>query len=155
MVIIGIPLSGTDDLTAVYGFTTLGDLHSKLKQLAADHQIDFSIANLSQMTKHLQQSYNTIREKLVARGLTFVQVSTWTRGEEYQLDIATYWYARGSGWGGKLEEEKDWVSVFNRVKELDEIAIVNNDGNILLNSKQAVAVHMDLVSINSNLSLYP
>ena len=103
--------------------------------------------------RRLDEAYNAIESALIPRGLTRVQVSTWARGEEFQLDIATYWYCKDSGWGGKMVDEKDWTTVFDRRKELMDISVIDNDGTLLLDSKSKVALVMDLSAINKNLGI--
>ena len=100
--------------------------------------------------RRLDQAYNIIEGALLTRGLTTVQISTWCRGEEFQLDIATYWYAKDCGWGGKLVEEVDWTTVFNREGELATVPIVNNTGVLLLAGKEPVGLAMDFMQINED-----
>lgn len=104
--------------------------------------------------RRLEEAYNEIMSKLIARGLTATQVSTWVRGEEFQLDIATFWLAKDYGWGGRDEDEIDWTKVFDRRAELDTVAVVNNDDELLLSGK-GIAVGMDLLDINETLGYRP
>ena len=103
--------------------------------------------------RRLESAYDIIEGALLTRALTTVQISTWARGEEYQLDIAMYFYCKDSGWGGKLAEETDWTTVFDRRKEPVEIPIVSNDGVLLSKSGKAVASGMDLEAINESLGI--
>lgn len=112
------------------------------------------ITDAARALQRLNEAYNAIEGALIPRGLSVVQISTWARGEEFQLDIATYWYAKDSGWGGKLVDEVDWTKVFDRTKKLSTVAIINNDG-VLLSAGHGVAVGMDLMDINENLGYLP
>lgn len=103
--------------------------------------------------RRLENAYNAIMGALLQRGLTSVQISTWARGEEFQLDIATFWYCKDSGWGGKDIDEVDWTKVFDRSKELKTVAVVSNN-NVLLLSGTAVAEGQDLLSSNESLGIY-
>lgn len=105
--------------------------------------------------RRLESAYDIIQGALMMRGLTPVQVSTWQRGEEFQLDIATYWYGRDEGWGGKKDDERDWLTVFNREKELKDVPVIDNTGVILLKGVGIVADGVDLITINANLGIYP
>ncbi len=105
-------------------------------------------------TRRLEQAYDDIQGVLMSRGLTAVQVSTWQRGEEFQLDIATFWYAKDCGWGGKIVDEVDWTRVFDRREELKTVAILDNTGTLLVKSG-VVASGLNLIDINANLGIYP
>ena len=107
------------------------------------------------LERRLESAYDIIQGVLMARGLTNVQISTWQRGEEFQLDIATYWYCKDEGWGGKLAEERDWVAVFNREKELMTVPVVTNEGVLLLGGAGIVADGINLIDQNANLGIYP
>jgi len=131
-------------------FTTVKKFKDQIMKLASDHQYSLTEIDETIAKRRLQQAYYEIESRLMARGLTDVQISTWKRGEEYQLDIATYWYAKASGWGGKLRDEVDWTKVFDRREELDDVAVVSNDEDLLLKS-ESVAVGMDLMTINKEL----
>lgn len=104
--------------------------------------------------RRLEQAYNIIESYLMVRGLTREQISTWARGEEYQLDIATYWYCKDSGWGGKAFDEKDWTKVFDRASELATVPIINNDGELLSEGKSYVTKAFNLLDINKSLGIY-
>jgi len=105
--------------------------------------------------RRLENAYDIIEGALLSRGLTVVQISTWARGEEFQLDLATYWYGKDEGWGGQLMEERDWLGVFNREKELETIPIVSNDGVLLASGAGIVAQGIDMLEGNANLGIYP
>jgi len=103
------------------------------------------------IARRLEDAYQEILGALVQRGLTVVQVSTWARGEEFQLDIATYWYCKDSGWGGKDPDTEDWTKVFDRREELKTIPILDNSGSELAKGEGPVGSHMNLLAINENL----
>jgi len=105
--------------------------------------------------RRLESAYDIIHGVLLRRGLTTVQISTWQRGEEFQLDIATYWYGRDAGWAGKADEERDWLLVFNREKELNDIPIVDNTGALLDSGKGIVAEGINLIDENAKRGIYP
>ena len=136
-------------------FTTIVSFTEKIKKLAADHNLDFATADTTIATRRLENAYDIIEAILVPRGLTPVQISTWSRGEEFQLDIATFWFCKDSGWGGKLEGEADWTTVFNREKELKSVAILDSTGVVLASGSSAVAEGMNLLDINASLGIYP
>jgi len=135
-------------------FTTLEKLQRKISKLATDNNLVFNANDVEALTHRLESAYNEIEAVLMQRGLTEVQISTWRRGEEYQLDIATYWYAKDCGWGGKQIEDKDWTKVFNRAAELEKITIVSNGGVIMARNKGPVAKFMDIKAANENLGIY-
>jgi hypothetical protein len=134
-------------------FTTTEKLSIKLKKLAAEYNLDFNANDDTIIERRLSNAYEAIVSVLVPRGLTLVQISTWRRGEEFQLDIATFWYCKDCGWGGKDQDGVDWTTVFNRVKELDTVAIINNDGELLSRTTTSAAVGMDLIAINDSLGI--
>lgn len=138
----------------VVHFTTLEAMQQKVAKLAADNKLEFDVNDTAVLTRRLDQAFHIIETVLIARGLSAVQISTWSRGEEFQLDIATFWYGKDSGWGGKLIEEKDWLKVFNRETELIVVPVVSNDGVLLVGGVgEAVAVGMDLMAINQGLGI--
>lgn len=141
---IDVPLMLIDTALLTGGTNPAGTVEETIKGLG-----DNIIA-----ARRLTNAYNVILGVLMARGLTKVQVDTWARGEEYQLDIATYWYCKDSGWGGKIVDEVDWTKVFDREKELKEITLISTTNELLLKGK-VVALAMDLLEINANLGIYP
>lgn len=150
MAVTGTPVSGGGAI----GFTTAEKLYEKIKKLGSDNNMELQAPDENEVTRRLNDSYNMIVAKLVNRGLTLIEVSTWVRGEEYQLDIALYWYAKASGWGGKIDGEVDWTTVFNRIDELDTIAILNSSGEVLLKDNKRFAVGMNLIEANNLLGDY-
>jgi len=134
-------------------FTTVEKFEAKLAKLATNHSLDYSEADEVILTRRLEDAYNEILSALAARGLSVVQISTWARGEEFQLDIATFWYAKDSGWGGKLEDEIDWTKVFDRRAELKTVAVIDNDGT-LLSQGSGIGIGIDLEEVNDNLGIY-
>ncbi len=134
-------------------FTTLEIFIAKIKKIAADHQMELTVVDKDTAQRRLENAYDEIEGALISRGLTVVQISTWARGEEYQLDIGMYFYCKDSGWGGRLEEETDWTTVFDRRKELTKIPIISNDGLLLLKNAGTVASGMNLEQINDNLGI--
>lgn len=136
-------------------FTTTEKFRTKLAKLAADHNMEFTPGDVEVLTRRLSDAYNEIASIMIGRGLSVVQISTWARGEEYQLDIATFWYAKDSGWGGKDFEEKDWTTIFDRRKELKTVAVLDNSGSVLSPGSGTVAVGMDLLAKNAALGIYP
>lgn len=142
---------------ATVHFTTITLFTNKLKLLAGNHNIEFGDEEVEVLTRRLESGYEAIAGVLMSRGLTEAQISTWRRGEEFQLDIATYWYAKDNGWGGKNEDEKDWTLVFNRIKELEACAIINNDGEIILVSTKdkGFAKGINALDVHKRLGIYP
>lgn len=138
-----VPLMFIDTTNLTGGSNTSGIIEEKIKGYG-----DNIIAR-----RRLDQAYNAIEAILIGRSLTRLQLSIWARGEEFQLDIATYWYCKDSGWGGKLVDEKDWTKVFDRISELEKMTIIDNNGNILLQGKGPVAKVIDLISANTNLGI--
>ena len=141
---------------AEVGFTDTDTFETKLKKLAADHDMTLTAADSTIAARRLQDAYNIILAALMARGLTKAQVDTWSRGTEYQLDIATYWYGRDSGWSKRTSmEEEDWLKVFDRAGELKDCVVIDDSGTILLSSGNVVARVMDLEELNSAKGYYP
>lgn len=145
---------GSEDSGTTWGYSTLGALVAKLEKLSADNNITFDLSDQARMFQRLKDSYNEIMTILMGRGLTEVQVSTFGRGAEFQLDIATYWYGRDSGWGTRLEEERDWIKVFDRRDELRDMTILDNSNNLLTKGKQGYAQTFDLTSKNKDAGVY-
>lgn len=131
-------------------FTTVEKFKDKIKVLVTSHDLKLDNSETTELRRRLSESYNEIEGALLARGISAVEISTWARGEEFQLDIATYWYCRSKGWGAKNTDEQDWVKPFDRRAELQTVAIVSNDSILLAGSKNAVALGMDLRDINRN-----
>jgi hypothetical protein len=131
-------------------FTTVEKFKDKLQVLANTHGVSFNPQETAELKRRLEEAYNEIEGVLIPRGISRVQISTWARGEEYQLDIATFWFCKSKGWGAKLVEEKDWTKPFDRRTELSTVAVINNDGSVLSGSKNAVAVGIDLQTVNEN-----
>ena len=140
---------------ATVHFTTSDIFKDKLAKLAADNNLDFSLEDEIVLDRRLENAYNAIEGVLLSRGLDLISISTWKRGEEFQLDIATYWYAKDSGWGGKAYDEKDWTKVFDRLKELATLPIISNEGEILARGTGPVAVGQNLLDTNAALGIYP
>ncbi len=139
---------------ATIGFTTDELFQAAIKKLAADNNMTLEIADKVIATRLLTDSYNHIIGVLVTRGLTKVQADTWSRGAEFQLAIGLFWYGRQCGWGSRHDEDRDWMKPFDRRKELEDIAILNDAGGILLAGKSAFAVGMDLIAFNEALGIY-
>ena len=136
-------------------YTTTERFQEKLAKLSSDNKLDFTTEDTNVLQRRLVNAYNIIFGVLVSRGLTEIQISTWIRGEEFQLDIATYWYAKDSGWGGKSYDEKDWTKVFNREKELSIIAVISNEGLVLVKGFGTVTSGLNLLEINEALGYRP
>jgi hypothetical protein len=125
----------------------------KLKKLAADHEMEFGKVDENVLVRRLENAYEIIKGALLTRGLTVIQISTWARGEEFQLDLATYWYAKDCGWGAKEKDEVDWTTVFNREEELMTVPLVSNDDVLMGPGKGTVASGMQLLDINADLGI--
>jgi len=121
------------------GFTTTAKLDAKLQLLlAGNHVVDTTTS-----ARRLAQAYNIILSRLIERGLAKASIDTWLRGEEFQLDIATYWYGCDKGWLRQQRDEKDWLSVFNREEELTTVPLVKTDFTSI-STDDVVAVVWDL-----------
>lgn len=136
-------------------FTTVEKLRDKLAKLAANHQLEFNEVDNTRIEARLRDAYNEIVGILTVRGLNMIQISTWARGEEFQLDIATFWFCKDSAWGARILDEKDWTKPFDRREELKTIPIISNDGTLLARATGAVAEGLDLLEVNKNLGIYP
>jgi hypothetical protein len=138
-------------------FTTTDKLEAVIKRLCGNQNITFDTDELDILVRRLDNAYEIIAGKLMSRGLTEVQISTWRRGEEYQLDLATYWYGRNNGWGQKEEDEKDWILPFNRTDELDSVPIISDSGELLVigNEDKNFAVGVNVCEINETLGYNP
>ncbi|MBW8002619.1 MAG: hypothetical protein FVQ80_11460 [Planctomycetes bacterium] len=139
---------------AIIGYADTAVFQAAIKKLAADNNMDMPAEDVVISTRHLTDAYNHIIGVLVTRGLTKAAADTWSRGAEFQYAIALYWYGRQCGWGGRHDEDKDWIKPFDRRKELENIAVLDVTGGILLEGKSAFAVGMDLISINESLGFY-
>ena len=140
---------------ATVHFTTDTLFAAKLAKVAADNKLEFNAAEIVIYTRRLENAYDIILGALRARGLSAANVDLWQRGEEYQLDIATYWYGRDAGWGSKADDEKDWLKVFDREEELATIIILDTSGNVLLKGRKIAAEGINLLDANAALGSYP
>jgi hypothetical protein len=140
---------------ATIHFTTTDKFKEKLSKLAANNNLTFESEDVKRLEQRLTEAYNEIEGALLVRGLSVMQISTWKRGEEFQLDIATYWYAKDCAWGGKAFEEKDWTKVFDRRMELTKVPIVSNDGVVLSKATGAFAEGLNLLDVNASLGIFP
>jgi hypothetical protein len=129
-------------------FTTLEKFQDRISKLLANHSLVINATDTSIMTDRLNYAYNAIEDALMARGLTAVQISTWKRGEEYQLDIATYFYILDCGVFKNTEGEEDWVKAFDRREELKVVTVISND-DVLLIKSIGFASGVDLQTINA------
>ena len=136
-------------------FTTAEKLSNKLAKVAADNNLAFEKGEIEILTRRLENAYDIILGALLVRGLTAAQVNTWARGEEFQLDLATYWYGRDAAWGTKTGDEQDWVKHFDRTKELDTVPIVNTSGTLLSSSGKVAAEGVNLLDVNAALGVVP
>ncbi len=135
-------------------FTTTEKLAAKLAKVAADNKLAFSAAEIVIYTRRLESAYDIILGALRARGLSAANVDLWQRGEEFQLDIATYWYGRDAGWGSRSDDEKDWLKVFDREEELATATILDMSGNMLLKGGKIAAEGINLLDANAALGHY-
>lgn len=136
----------------------IGLLEINIDNLSGDGEYEVAVSTKGRgaaILRRLESAYDIIQGALMSRDLSDVQISTWQRGEEFQLDIATYWYGRDVGWAGTAQEDRDWLLVFNREKELETVAVVNNDGTLLLGGKGIVAEGINLITENAKLGIYP
>ncbi len=136
-------------------FTTITLFEKKLAKVAADNNLDFSAEETVIYTRRLENAYNIILGALRSRGLSVANVNLWARGEEFQLDIATYWYGRDAGWGSKGDDEKDWVKVFDREEELATVSILDTSGNVLSKGGGIAAEGINLLDANAALGHLP
>jgi hypothetical protein len=126
-------------------FTTDDRFYNRIKKIAGEQKTQLSDIDKEAALLALNTAYQDIVGVLTARGLSAVEISSWARGEEFQLDIATYWYGRVSGWSTTNEGDRDWLTVFDRRQELNNIAIIDNSGEVLVGSKSGFAVGMNLL----------
>ncbi len=139
---------------ATVGYADDAVFQAAIKKLAADNNLVMPAEDVTISTRILTDAYNHILGVLVTRGLTKAQADTWARGAEFQYAIALYWYGRQCGWGGRHDEDKDWIKPFDRRKELEETAVLDASGGVLLEGKLAFAVGMDLIAMNESLGIY-
>jgi hypothetical protein len=143
---------------SVSHFTTTEKFLNVIKQLCGNQNITFDIIEDEIMLRRLENAYEIIAGKFMTRGLTEVQISTWRRGEEYQLDIATYWYGRNNGWGMKdSEDEKDWLKPFDRTEELESVPVISDSGDLLIigDADKNFAVGSNMIEVNAAQGDYP
>jgi hypothetical protein len=120
------------------GFTTTELLEAKLSKVAADHNLTFQAADSVIAARRLLNAYQIIVGKLIDRGMTLAAIATWSRGEEFQLDIATWWYGCDSGWNRMQRDDTDWLTVFKREKELDSVVLLDSDFAVIAEKPVAV-----------------
>lgn len=125
---------------SVIGFADTADLEAKVAKVAADHNMTLNAVDSAVAARRLASAYQIVLGALIDRGLSKAQADTWARGEEFQLDIATYWYGCDSGWNRMQRDDQDWLRVFNREEELATVKLLDADGEPLGESGVAVAV---------------
>jgi len=125
---------------SVIGFADTADLEAKVAKVAADHNMTLNAVDSAVAVRRLASAYQIVLGALIDRGLSKAQADTWARGEEFQLDIATYWYGCDSGWNRMQRDDQDWLRVFNREEELATVKLLDADGEPLGESGVAVAV---------------
>lgn len=114
-------------MMSTVGFASTDLLEAKLKKVAADHNLVMKAADSVIALRRLTNAYHIIIGRLVERGLTKATIDTWIRGEEFQLDLATYWYGCDSGWKRMQRDERDWLNVFDREEELKTVPLLDED----------------------------
>lgn len=122
------------------GFTTTDKLEAKVKKLGAQHNLVLTGVDSTIALRRLENAYEIVIGALVNRGLTKAEADTWRRGEEFQLDIATYWYGCDSGWLRMQRDERDWLKVFNREAELATVVLLKADFTQLVSDSIALKV---------------
>lgn len=125
---------------SVIGFADTADLEAKVAKVAADHNMTLNAVDSAVAARRLASAYQIVLGALIDRGLSKAQADTWARGEEFQLDIATYWYGCDSGWNRMQRDDQDWLRVFNREEELATVKLLDADGEPLGESGVAAAV---------------
>ena len=122
------------------GYTNTADFEAKLKKVGADHNLTLNAVDQAIAARRLLDAYKIVVGRLVERGLTKAEADTWNRGEEFQLDIATYWYGADSGWKRMQRDERDWLNVFDREAELETVPLLKADYTALALPDVAVRV---------------
>jgi hypothetical protein len=125
---------------SVIGFADTADLEAKVAKVAADHNMTLNAVDSAVAARRLASAYQIVLGALIDRGLSKAQADTWARGEEFQLDIATYWYGCDSGWNRMQRDDQDWLRVFKREEELATVKLLDADGEPLGESGVAAAV---------------
>ena len=130
------------------GYTTLELLQMRILGIFQDGQGELSALEVALATECLTQANNIIRSVLLNRGMEAAEVSNWSRGAEFQLDIAIYQYIISLG-KHRGDEETQWHKAYDRREELNTVELVGvNDTPSV--ASQGVAM-IDLQTVNANL----
>jgi hypothetical protein len=140
---------------ATVGWIDTQEVYDEVAKLCTSYNVDFEEKTTDIINRCVQQAYNTIVNKLVGRGYTLAQIGTWISREDYQRDIALCWSLKKVGFQRGDEGSEAFVDDFCKQDELDEINLVDEDGNDIEPSGDPESVFsvFDLEEINDSLDI--
>lgn len=126
----------------------------RLKAVLRDESFAFDETETDLVTAALTDAYNLIRSKLIARGVAAADILSWSRGSEFQSDIAVYMFCISTGLhqtSANTENQRSWWKEFDRRKELDTVEVVLSDDSAT--DAAGLAHVLNLVDVNENLGI--
>lgn len=137
-------------------WATSKELEPRVVRVLSDNNYDPDKIDKEIIDSSVVDAQNEIIARLRTRGYTLAQIYTWTRQREYNLDIGTYYALNRTTY--PRDDEQDWIAFFNRAEELDDLELVDLDGNVLVpgdTPSAAIFDLYDLEEINDNLEQAP
>ena len=135
-------------------FATDTELIRRIEKITSDNREPLSVSDHVLIARRNAQGYDTILAALSARGLSKVQADLWTRGKEFQLDIATYWVLVDLYSGKAPNDKSDWIERYNREAELNVVEMLDVSGVELGEASAGFAFRdMNLEQINDDLGV--
>lgn len=131
-------------------------LEARVARILSDNNYESDTVDEEIISSCLEASKQEIITRLRNRGYSLAQINEWARQKEFHLDIGT-WYAL-LRLGFQRGDEEDWIEVFDRREELDDIIIVDDAGDILIPAEtptEGIFDMFDLEALNEDLDQEP
>lgn len=141
-------------MMSTIGYITDENFTKRLKAILRDESFAFDDIESSLITTSITDAYNLIRSKLISRGVSPTDILNWSRGAEFQSDIAVYMYCISTGLhqtSQNTEDQRSWWKEFDRRKELDTVEVVLGDDSPT--DAAGLAHVINLVDVNNNLGI--
>lgn len=138
-------------------WATAKQLEPRVIRVLSDNNYDPDEIDKEIINSSTEDAKNEIIVRLRTRGYTIAQINTWARQREYNLDIGVY-YSLIRMTFPREEEEQDWVEMFNRAEELDDVELFTLDGTLIDpgdTPSAAIFELFDLEELNDDLDQVP
>ena len=96
----------------------------RVRRLTTAYDDDFSVEDQAILEEKTLDAYHDIAAVLIERGFTAAQILTWAQREEYQRDIAAYYFLLAVGF--RRGDKESWIEEFKRLEELEDKALVTD-----------------------------